>query len=247
MEYQKNPSVSVVIPVFNEQERIAASLYKIKDYLDAQSFESQILVIDDGSSDLTTEVVKFVELYTTEVKLQNTGLLQENVRNLGKGHSVAQGLLNADNSVIVFSDADSSTPISELRKLLEKISEGYDVVIGSRNLPGSIVEGRPLHRTLLSNGFNFVARKMGLLTVRDSQCGFKAYRRDVARELVKRQKTFGFCFDVEHLHLADRLGYKIAEVPVTWEHDTGSTISPVADSISMFFDLIKIRLIHWKV
>lgn len=230
--------------MYNEQERIASSLYEIKDYLSAQSYDSQILVIDDGSSDLTTEVVRFVDLYGSEIKSQKAGVLKENVKNVGKGYSIAKGLLIADSSVIVFTDADSSTPITEIVKLLDKLSEGYDVVIGSRNLPESVVEGRPWLRAVLSYGFNFIARRMGLLSVRDSQCGFKAYRREVATEVANRQKTHGFCFDVEHLHISERLGYKIAEVPVEWKHDAGSTLSPLRDSVLMFIDLIRIRYIH---
>ena len=222
-------------------------MYEIKDYLSAQSYDSQILVIDDGSSDLTTEIVRFVDLYSEEIKSQKAGVLKENVKNVGKGYSIAKGLLIAESSVIVFTDADSSTPISEIFKLLDKISEGYDVAIGSRNLPGSVVLNRPWYRTALSYGFNFVARRLGLLTVRDSQCGFKAYRRDVAMEVANRQKTYGFCFDVEHLHIADRLGYKIAEVPVEWKHDSRSTLSPLRDSVLMFIDLLRIRVIHRKL
>ena len=241
------PSVTVIIPVYNEQERIAASLYEIKDYLSTQDYESDILIIDDGSSDLTTEIVKFVDIYGAEIKSQTTGVLEENIKNIGKGYSIAKGLLMAQGDIIVFSDADCSTPITEIAKLLQKIDEGYDVVVGSRNLHSSVVSGRTPLRTLLSHGFNLAARSVRLLNVKDSQCGFKAYRREVAREVASKQKIYGFCFDVEHLHIAAKLGYRIAEVPVQWKHEEGSTLSLINDSISMFFDLLKIRFIHRKL
>lgn len=241
------PSVTIVIPVFNEQERIAASLYQIKDYLSKQDYKSDILIIDDGSSDLTTEIVKFVDIYGAEVKSQATGVLEENIKNVGKGYSIAKGLLMAQGDIIVFSDADSSTPITEITKLLKKFDEGYDVVIGSRNLQNSIVGGRTTLRTVLSRVFNLTARCFKLLTVNDSQCGFKAYRREAAREVAKNQKTYGFCFDVEHLHIAEKLGYRIAEVPVRWTHEEGSTLSLIHDPMKMFYDLLRIRFIHRKL
>ncbi len=247
MQKMKKPSVTVVIPVFNEQERIASSLYEIKDFLSSQDFEADVLVIDDGSDDLTTEVVRVVDIYGAECKSQSTGGIEENVKNVGKGYSIAKGLLMAKGDIIVFSDADNATPISELTKLLEKFDDGYDMVIGSRNLENSSVQGRTAIRILLSRGFNFFARSLRLLNVKDSQCGFKAYRREVAREIALKQKTFGFCFDVEHLHIANKLGYKIAEVPVKWHHEEGSTLSLINDSFTMFLDLFRIRYIHRKL
>lgn len=239
--------VTIVIPVFNEQERIATTLYGIKDYLSQQPYTSDVMIIDDGSSDLTSEVVRVVDIYSEEVKDQTSGLLVENVKNVGKGYSIAKGLLMAKGDIIAFTDADCSTPIDEIDKLINKISEGYDVVVGSRNLQASVVENRPAIRALLSRGFNMIAAAMGLLSITDSQCGFKAYRRDVARDVAQRQKTHGYCFDVEHIHMANKLGYKVAEVPVSWRHDEGSTMSLLDDSIAMFLDLIKIRWIHRKL
>lgn len=238
------PSVTIVVPVYNEQERIASSLYDIKDYLDKQDYQSDVMVIDDGSSDMTTEVVKFVDIYGSEFNSQNVGVLEENVKNVGKGYSIAKGLLKAEGDIIVFTDADCSTPITEIDKLLQKIYEGYDVVIGSRHLKDSEVSGRGLGRSVMSRSFNFIARLVRLLEVKDSQCGFKAYTRDAARKIAAKQKTYGFCFDVEHLHIAKKLGCRITEVAVEWTHDTRSTISPVSDSVSMFIELLKIRIIH---
>jgi len=236
--------VTVVIPAYNEQERIAKTLYDIKDYLTEQSYSSDILTIDDGSQDLTTEVVRVVEIYSQEIKNQSAGELVENFKNIGKGYSIAKGLLIAKGDVIVFSDADASTPIEEIEKLIAKIRLGNDVVIGSRNLPDSKIENRPAMRYLTSRIFNLTARAFGLVNVSDSQCGFKAYRREAARAVAHHQKTSGFCFDVEHIYTATKLGYRVAEVPVAWQHDSRSTLSLASDSLKMFVDLLKIRWIH---
>ena len=236
--------VSIIIPVYNEQERIAATLYTVKDHMESSKLRFEIVVVDDGSSDMTAEIVKFVDLYGSEIKSQQLGYLDENVKNIGKGYSIAKGMLRAKGSVAVFTDADSATPITEISKLLNKLDEGYDVVIGSRNHPQSIVDGRSPLRKVLSKSFNMIARILGLLNVRDSQCGFKAYRRDVAHEVARLQKTYGFCFDVEHLHIARKLGYRVTEVPVKWSHAEGSTMSLFSDSLLMAIDLLKIRFIH---
>ncbi len=241
---QQIPDVSIIIPVYNEQERIAATLYTTKDYLESSNLSFEVVVVDDGSNDMTAEIVKFVDLYGNEVKSQQLGHLEENVKNIGKGYSIAKGMLKATGRVVVFTDADSATPIYELTKLLAKIEEGYDVVVGSRNHPESDVSGRSFLRNALSRGFNMLGRGLGVITVRDSQCGFKAYRCEVAHQVAELQQTYGFCFDVEHLYIAKRLGYRITEVPVQWSHQAGSTLSLFKDSMLMFLDLVRIRWIH---
>jgi len=236
--------ITIVIPVFNEQERIAQTLYDVKDFLSTQGYQSDVMIVDDGSSDLTSEVVRVVDFYGSEVKDQSSGILVQNVKNVGKGYSIAKGILMATGDIVAFIDADSSTPINEINKLIDKIDQGYDVVVGSRNLPDSQIESRPWFRLILSKCFNFAANALGLLDVSDSQCGFKAYRTNVAQEVAKRQRTYGFCFDVEHLHVATKLGFKVAEVPVSWRHAEGSTLSLCRDSLLMFADLLRIRWIH---
>lgn len=239
-----DPLVTVVVPIFNEQARIADSLYKIKDYLSEQSYRADLLVIDDGSHDLSIEIVKVVDIYGAEMKDQSNGTLLENTRNVGKGYSIARGLLVAQGEYIVFTDADLSTPIEALQSVLRKFDDGYDIVIGSRNLEASEITNRPLSRKITSKAFNFIARMLGLTQVSDSQCGFKAYKREAARAIAGRQKIVGFGFDVEHLHIARKLGYRIAEVPVRWCHDENSKLSLLRDSTKMFVDLIRIRWLH---
>lgn len=238
------PDLSVIIPVYNEQERIAATLYDVKDFLESTDLEFEIVVVDDGSNDMTAEIVKFVDIYGSEIKSQQSGKLEENIKNVGKGYSIAKGMMRAKGNIILFTDADGATPITELTKLIEKIDSGFDLVVGSRQHPQSNVTGRTWVRRVLSRGFNYIAVALGLLNVRDSQCGFKAYRREIAHRVAALQQTNGFCFDVEQLYIAKKLGYKIEEIPVVWHHHEGSSLSLVSDSITMFFDLLRIRFIH---
>ena len=192
--------LSVVIPAYNEEERIADSLYCVKDYLHTRPYHSEIIVVDDGSRDLTTEIVKFIDIYGEEVHEQEAGSLMENVKNVGKGFSVARGILRARGEIILTSDTDLSTPIEEVEKLLPHFSDGYSVVVGSRNLPESEVEAKPLRRQFLSQIFNFCVQALVIKGVADTQCGFKAYRRDAAHRIALLQKVYGFGYDVEHLY-----------------------------------------------
>ncbi len=247
MEIESDPMVTVVVPVFNEQERIAKSLYEIKDFLSQQSYSANLLIVDDGSNDMTSEIVKFVDIYGEEMKNQSKGMLLENIKNVGKGYSIAKGLLVAQGEYIIFTDADLSTPIEAINQVFDKFDDGYDIVIGSRNLKASSVSNRPLGRKITSKSFNLITRMMGLTKVKDSQCGFKAYRKSAARIIADQQKTIGFGFDVEHLYIANKLGYRVAEVPVNWRHDNNSTLSLLSDSFAMLVDLIRIRWVHRKL
>lgn len=240
----RQPDISLIVPVYNEQERIAESLYQIKDYLENSELTYEVLVIDDGSKDLTTEIVKFVDIYGAEVKSQPEGRLKQNNINQGKGYSIANGMLHSRGRIVAFTDADVATPITELPKLLDKIEQGFDVAIGTRKHSLSKTSGRTPLRLFLSWGFNLVARSLGLVKVRDSQCGFKAYTRDAAIKVAEHQQINRFCFDVEQLYISDKLGYKICEVPVIWNHSEGSSLSLLKDSIHMLVDLLRIRFVH---
>jgi len=240
----KQPYLSVIIPAFNEQSRIADSLYAIKDYLSEQPYRSEMIVVDDGSNDLTTEIVKFIDIYGKEVNEHDEGTLMENLKNVGKGYSIARGMMRASGQIILFTDADLSTPISEIEKLLPEFEAGYDVVIGSRNMEASVVEKKPWYRDAMSLLFNTAVRLISVSGINDTQCGFKAYRREVAHRIAMRQRIYGFGFDVEHLYIARKSGFKIKEVAVEWRHKEGSTVDPLKDSITMFLDLLRIRWIH---
>ncbi|CAA6815223.1 MAG: glycosyl transferase, group 1 family protein [uncultured Thiotrichaceae bacterium] len=240
----KKPSVSVIVPAYNEQGRIADTLYRIKDYLAEQDYESEIIVVDDGSHDLTTEVVKFIDIYGKDIKDQNEGQLMENVKNVGKGFSIARGMIKAKGDIVLFSDADLSTPIEEVEKLIPYFEKGYDVVIGSRKMENSDVEEKPWYRDIMSVAFNTAVQVISVKGIKDTQCGFKAYSREAAQQIALLQRVYGFGFDVEHLYIARKHDFKIKEVAVKWVHMEGSKVSPIKDSIHMFLDLLKIRWIH---
>ena len=240
----ERPHLSVIIPAYNEQTRIADSLYIIKEYLSNQPYRSEMIVVDDGSNDLTTEIVKFIDIYGKEQLEHAEGTLIENHKNVGKGYSIAKGMLRASGDIVLFLDADHSTHIGEVEKLFPYFDLGFDVVIGSRNLKNSIVEKKPWYRNLLSGMFNLAVRLISVSGIRDTQCGFKAYRREVAHEIAKQQRIYGFGFDVEHLYIAQKSGFKIKEVAIEWKHCDGSKVDPIKDSFLMFLDLLRIRWIH---
>jgi len=243
-KHEKEIYLSVVIPAYNEEERIADSLYTVKDYLAEQDYRSEIIVVDDGSSDWTTEVVRTIDIYGKEIKEQDVGTIMENVKNVGKGFSVARGMLKANGKFILFSDADLSTPIEEVEKFFEFLEGDYDVVIGSRRLKESEVEKKPFYRNIMTLVFNSVVGLFAIRGIKDTQCGFKAFRREPGQRIAMLQKLYGFSFDVEQLYIAKKLGYKIKEVPVKWTHAEGSKVNPVKDAFRMLTDVMKIRLLH---
>ncbi len=234
--------ISVVIPTYNEQARIADTLYRVKDYLDQQTYNSEIIVVDDGSNDTTADVVRVIDIYQREFKHQPSCRLVTNVTNSGKGFSVARGCSHANGEYILFMDADASTPIEEIEKLLPRLQLGNDIAIGSRHLqPGTT---RPWRRALGSWLFNTGTRLLGLSSHSDTQCGFKLYRRAAVQQIIRHQTVARWCFDVEHLYLARKLGFSIVSVPVRWVHKSGSKFCFIRDAIRVPVELIRIRLAH---
>jgi dolichyl-phosphate beta-glucosyltransferase len=226
-------SISVVIPAYNEEKRIEVSVNKVMSYLERQKMKYEIIVVDDGSSDRTAEVVE---------KLDNGKLvLLRNRRNRGKGFSVRRGILKAKMDYILFSDADLSSPITELPKLLRHMKK-YDIAVGSRRMARSrIVIKQPWYRSIPGRVFPLIVYLIIIRGIRDTQCGFKLFRKPVAHTLFKMQRLERFSFDAEILLLAKRMGYSIKEVPVTWVNALDSKLNAVTDSYGMFVELIKVR------
>ena len=233
-------SISIVIPAFNEAKRICSTLRKIDTYFASKTQLFEIIVVDDGSTDNTADVV------LTESQKSKSVRLLSNRSNKGKGFSVRRGVLNSTNNLILISDADLSTPIEEVEKLFLWLSRGYDIAIGSRGLKESeILERQPWYRQNMGRVFNLFVKMLVLGGINDTQCGFKLFPEEIAKKLFSVTKIDGFAFDVEVLFLARKSKYKIKEVPVRWINSPSSKVRIIQDSFLMFFDLVRIRSFHW--
>ncbi len=237
------PYLSVVIPAFNEEKRIGATIGQVFAYLSerqrryGQSFE--LVIVDDGSSDQTARVVR-------ECRLPGIKFLRLN-GNRGKGYAVRAGMLSASGQYRLFTDADHSTPIHEFDKMCASLENGCDVVIGSRNMPDSRVEVRqPFSRRALGRLANLAIQLIALWGIRDTQCGFKAFNESAARQLFTRQTIDRWGFDFEILAIARRMGRRIEEVPVSWYNSSQSRVRPVRSALATLGELLKIRANLWR-
>jgi dolichyl-phosphate beta-glucosyltransferase len=234
------PYLSVVIPAFNEAERIGPTLRRTVAWLDAQELSAEILVVDDGSADATVEVVRALaaELATRRV---DVGVVESHP-NRGKGHVVKAGMLTARGRFRLFMDADDSTPIEELPTLLDRVALGADIAIGSRRAPGATMARRPpWYRRAWSRLANRVVQAGLLGGIHDTQCGFKLFTAEAAERIFARVITPGWGFDLEVLALARRMGYRIDEVPVRWTDDRRTRIRPIRDAIRITREFLRIR------
>ncbi len=230
--------LSVVIPAYNEANRIANTLKKIREYLDRQDFSSEIIVVSDGCTDAT-------DLCATEtLKNWPSFRLLSRVENKGKGYSVKEGILDSRGHLILFTDADLSTPIEELDNFLPWADE-YDVVIGSRALPDSDIQvHQSFFREYMGKTFNLFVRLLVLRGIKDTQCGFKLFQRQAALDIFSRVKLKRFSFDVEALYLSRNLGYSIKQLPVVWRNSLESRVYIFSSSMEMFWNLFRIRSLH---
>lgn len=227
---------SIVLPAFNESERISGTLEKIFAQAQKSGWQIEIIVVNDGSTDDTARIVR-------EYQANHAGLrLLENPGNRGKGYSVRNGMLHAQGDVLLFSDADLSSPISEAEKLFAAIANGADIAVGSRWLKAELqVRRQPLYRQLFGRIFNLALRVVLGVNFKDTQCGFKAFTRPAAQSLFPLQKIERWGFDPELLYLAKKQCLKVKEVPVAWAHREGTRINPLRDGIRMFGELLRIR------
>jgi dolichyl-phosphate beta-glucosyltransferase len=234
----KECSLSVVIPAYNEEERLPLTLKKVYDYLSKQSMSFEMIVVDDGSSDRTAAIAE--QFFAS----RGEGRVIKNDINHGKGFSVRRGVLQSQGQYILFSDADLSTPIEEIEKLSQRIADGRcDIAIASRAQRESDVRiAQAWYRKLMGQIFNIFVQLVAVPGIRDTQCGFKYFRRVAALHSFSQQRLTGFGFDVEILYIARKAGYLIQEVPVAWINSPNSRVHIVTDSVRMFFDLGRIRL-----
>ncbi len=228
--------LSVVVPAYNESERISKTLQKIGDYLDGRPGRFEVIVADDGSRDGTAEAAAAARPDDPRLRVLALG------RNQGKGAAVRAGVLAARGRRVLFSDADLSTPIEDLEALERALDEGATVAIGSRALRDSrVMVHQPWHRETMGKAFNLLVQALALPGIHDSQCGFKLFRHAEAQRLFAAQRLPGFSFDVEILFLAGKFGFRVAEVPVSWYDSPSSRVDPVLDSARMLRDLFRIR------
>lgn len=227
------PAVSVVIPAYNEEWRILPTIGAVATHMSARGEPWELIVADDGSTDATLSLVR-------DLRFANLRLLVAD-RNGGKGSAVRRGMLAAQGELVLFADADQSTPIEQFDRLAAMVADGFDIVVGSRKADGSQVSGRTLTRRMLSGGLQTLVRGMGI-SVRDTQCGFKLFTREAARTLFSAQLVDGFSFDLEVLYLARRRGYRVAEIPVEWIDAPGSTVDAARVSLQFVRDLARVRL-----
>jgi dolichyl-phosphate beta-glucosyltransferase len=237
----KEPYLSIVIPAYNEEAFIKNTLDRVGEYLNGRYPSYEIIVVCDGCKDNTAEVAK--EAAKDNLKIR----VLDRKTNMGKGFSVRQGCLEAKGDYVIFTDADLSTPIDEIEKLLKSLEEGYDIAIGSRALKESDIQIRQAwYREIMGKIFNLLVQTFAIKGIRDTQCGFKGFKKEVARKIFQRQTINGFGFDVEVIYIARVLGYNIKEVPVRWLNRAASKVNPLTHSFQMLTDLIRIRLRGFK-
>ena len=235
----KNIRLSIIIPAYNEALHITDTLEKFSTYLSNFYPDSEIIIVDDGSTDNTSDKALSFKTGHTPIKLIR------NEVNKGKGYSVRTGILAAHGDVILFSDADGSVPIDELPRFLTELESGAQVVIASRAVRDSnIIKKQVFWRQAMGKAFNVLVRLLAIGGISDTQCGFKCFVREAAIYLFSQSKIKHFAFDVEILYLARQKGYAVKQLGVKWIDSTKSTVNPFTDSARMFFDLLLIRIIN---
>jgi dolichyl-phosphate beta-glucosyltransferase len=237
MESKDQIFLSVIIPAYNEEKRLPKTLKDIYEYLKGQNYSFEILVVSDGSTDRTCELVEEMKK-----EIENLEIICETI-NRGKGYAVRSGMLKAKGEYRLFTDADNSTPIKEIEKMWAEFERGADVVIGSREIKGAILDPpQPLYRRFLGEGFKLLRKIIvGLWEIQDTQCGFKCFRAEVVEKIFPKCKIDRFAFDPEILILAKKAGYKIKEIPVYWRNDPDSKVK-LKSIFNMAKDLLRIRI-----
>ena len=229
-----NPYLSIIIPAHNEENRLPNSLEQVFRFLEKQSFTSEVIVVENGSSDKTLQVAQeFAGQH------ENFNVIQNGWR--GKGLAIQRGVKEARGEYLFLCDADLSMPVEEISKFLPPQLNNVDIAIASREAPGSVRYNEPYYRHLTGRVFNTLIRLLVLPSLQDTQCGFKCIRADVASDIFPYQTLTGWAFDVELLYIARHHGYKIIEIPIHWYFNADSKISVFRDSLRMFLDLLLIR------
>ncbi len=228
------PLLSLIIPAYNEGERLPKTLPVVFDFLESQPFPFEIILVNNNSRDNTREIA--LEFARTRPYLR---VLDEMTQ--GKGAAVRTGMLAATGEYLFMADADFSMPVAEIAKFLPPRLDAYDVAIGSREAPGAVRYNEPAYRHFMGRVFNFYVKVLAIPGFEDTQCGFKCFRREVAHDILPYQTIDGWAFDVELLFIALRRGYQIVEVPIHWYYGENSRVSPVRDTVNMIREVLRIR------
>jgi dolichyl-phosphate beta-glucosyltransferase len=234
------PYLSIIVPAYNEAKRIPKTLLDMDKHLARADYSYEIIVVNDGSTDNTAEVVANLAKLVKNVKLVN------GAENMGKGGTVRQGMLMASGVIHLFSDADNSTPIDQFDQMIPLFKQGYQVIIGSRAVHGATLDPpEPLHRRVVGKCLNLLIQLLLVPGISDTQCGFKAFTAEAARKVFESSRVRGWGFDFEILALARRMGYRIAEVPVHWINDEKSHMS-MRGGLQFLADIFRIRWWLWR-
>ena len=238
---EDRPELSVIIPAYNEAERIGLTLESISAHLKARKVSYEIIVVSDGSTDSTSGVVESYAQDNTDIRLVSYQ------PNRGKGYAVRTGMLEARAKDVLLTDADLATPIHELQTLEKAATNGSNVLIGSRALKDSVIIGwRPWYRVLSGKVFNAIIRLLAMSDVRDTQCGFKYFKNGSAAKIFSVASIDGFGFDVEVLFLARKFGYRIAEIGVQWDNSPTTKVSVLKHTLPMLLEVIRVRINDWE-
>lgn len=228
------PLLSLIIPAYNEGERLPTTLPPVFQFLESQSYAFEIILVNNNSRDNTREIA--LQFAATRPYLR---VIDEMTQ--GKGAAVRTGMLAATGDYLFMADADFSMPVEEIAKFLPPIAGRYDVAIGSREAPGAVRYNEPQYRHFMGRVFNFYVKVLAIPGFEDTQCGFKCFRREVAWDILPNQTIDGWAFDVELLFIALKRGYQIVEVPIHWYYGENSRVSPVRDTINMIREVLRIR------
>lgn len=233
------PLLSLIIPAYNEAERLPRTLPAVIDFVERQPFQSEVIIINNNSHDDTAAIAQ-------EFAAQYPFIRVLDEMTQGKGAAVRTGMMAARGDFLFMADADFSMPVEEVSKFLPPALSDYDVAIGSREAAGAMRYNEPAYRHLMGRVFNFYVKVLAIPGFEDTQCGFKCFRREAAMDILPYQTIDGWAFDVELLFIALQRGYRVVEIPVDWYYGANSRISPVRDTINMIREVLHIRANGWN-
>jgi dolichyl-phosphate beta-glucosyltransferase len=239
LEGEPTCRLSIVVPAYNEEKRLPDSLPQIANFVRKQDYPIEVIIVDDGSTDRTAEVVKGFQEESPFIALRQ-------VDHGGKGHAVRAGMLHARGEYLFLCDSDLSMPIEEINKFLPPTLSEYDVAIASREVKGANRHDEPTYRHVMGRVFNLIVRLLAVHGIQDTQAGFKCFRREAARQVFRLQTIKGWGFDVETLFIAQRRGMVIVEVPINWYYKNRSQVKPIQDTYNMFREVLKVRFNAWQ-